>query len=137
MRPWKAVGLAASCSQPGIVTAMHAYSCMSRCSHEEVNTSREASHKNGEVSVNISPLKGRQQHRASLQSMVVQDVHALEDLTAFTELHTSAAALMMYASAMEEYKDEAYGGIVIMAQACKPVLSHGMPWCRILTHWRI
>ena len=105
--------LAASCSQPGIVTAMHMYCCVSLCSHEEVNVSREPSHENGEASVNPSPLKGRQQHRASLQSMVMQDVHALEDLTGITELHSSAAALMMYASAMEEYKVEAYRFIVI------------------------
>lgn len=69
--------------------------------------------------------------------MVMQDLHALKDLTAFTELHNPAAALMMYASAMEEYKDEAYVGILIMAQACNNVFSHGMPWYRTLTHWRI
>lgn len=37
---------------------------------------------------------------------MVQDPHALEDLTGLTELHNSATALMMDASDEEEDEDE-------------------------------
>ncbi len=38
--------------------------------------------------------------------MLVQDPHALEDLTGLTELHNAATALMMDASEEEEDEDE-------------------------------
>jgi len=126
-----------SLSQPDIVIAMLMYNWVSRCTHAEVNTSRVSSHENRGVSAESITSEAQAMHLASLQSMVMQDLHALKDLTAFTELHNPAAALMMYASAMEEYKDEAYVGILIMAQACNNVFSDGMPWYRTLTHWRI